>query len=122
MFHSKRVNLERSFCIVYKNNYSSNVDLLAKDKSFTIHQRNIESLTIVLFKVKKNLSNAIMCNILKAKTLTYNLQSQTDFARDCVKKEVISPLSYFAAKVWELVPSEIKNVNSLQKFKTVIRK
>ena len=61
---------ERSLCIVYKDNYSSYTDMLAKDKSFTIHQRKI--------------SNAILCNILKARTLTHNLRSQTDFVRDCV--------------------------------------
>ena len=71
MFHSRRVNNkinhlhERSLRIVYKDNYSSYVDLLAKDKSFTIHQKNIQSLAIELFKVKRNLSNVIMCNILK---------------------------------------------------------
>ena len=66
--------------LVYKDNYSSYVDLLAKDKLFTIHQRNIQSLAIELFKVKRNLSYVIMCNILKSRTITYNLRSQTDFA------------------------------------------
>ena len=90
MFYSRRVNdkinhlHELSLRIVYKDNYSSYVDLLAKDKSFTIHQRNVRSFTIELFKVKRNLSNVIMCNILKTRTLTYNLRSQSDFMRDCV--------------------------------------
>ena len=90
MFYSRRVNdkinhlHELSLRIVYKDNYSSYVDLLAKDKSFTIHQRNIQSLAIELFNVKRNLSNVIVCNILKTRTLTYNLRSQTDFMRDCV--------------------------------------
>ena len=71
IFDSRRVNNkinhlhERSLRIVYKDNYSSYVDLLVKDKSFTIHQRNIQSLAIELFKVKRNLSNVIMCNIFK---------------------------------------------------------
>ena len=58
MFHSRRVNNkinhlhEHSLRIVYKDNYSSYVDLLVKDKSFTIHQRNIQSLAVELFKVK----------------------------------------------------------------------
>ena len=90
MFHIRSVNNkinhlhERSLRIVCKDNYSSCVDLLAKDKSFTIHQRNIQSLAIEVFNVKRNFSNVIMCNILKTKTLAYNLWSQTDFLRDCV--------------------------------------
>ena len=64
MFHSRRVNNkinhlhQRSLRIVYKEKYSSYVDLLVKDKLFTIHQRSIQS-----HKVKRNLSNVIMCNI-----------------------------------------------------------
>ena len=90
MFHSRRVNNkinhlhERSLRIVYKDNYSFYVDLLVKGKSLTIHQRNIQSLAIELFKVKRNLSNVIMYNILKTRTLTYNLRSQKDFVRDCI--------------------------------------
>ena len=103
MFHSRRVNNkinhlhERSLRIVYKDNYSSYVDLLVKDKSFTIHQRNIQSLAIELFKVKRKLSNVIMCNILKTTTLTYKLRSHTDFIRVCVnaRRYGLNSLSYF---------------------------
>ena len=34
----------------------------------------------------------------------------------------LNSLSYFAPKVWDMIPLEIKNINSLQKFKTEIRK
>ena len=56
MFHSRSVNdkinhlHERSLRIVYKDNISSFEDLLKKDRSFTIHQRNIQSLAIELLK------------------------------------------------------------------------
>ena len=66
MFHNRGVNNkinhlhEPSLQIVYKDNISSFEDLLKKDRSFTIHQRNIQSLAIELFKVKGNLSNNIM--------------------------------------------------------------
>ena len=124
MFHSRRVNNkinhlhERSLRIVYKDNYSSYVDLLVKDKSFTIHQRNIQSLAIELFKVKRNLSNVIMCNISKTRTLTYNLRPQTDFVRDCVntRRYGLDSLNYFAPKFWDMIPLETKNINSFQKL------
>ena len=61
---------------------------------------------------------------LKKRTLTYNLRSQTDFVRDCVntRRYGLNSLSYFALKVWDMIPLEIKNINSLKKFKTEIRK
>ena len=102
MFHSRRVNNkinhlhERSLRIVYKELQLLR-DLLVKDKSFTIHQRNIQSLAIELFKVKRKLSNVIMCNILKTTTVTYNLRSHTHFIRDCVNAQRygLNSLSYF---------------------------
>ena len=60
-----------------------------------------------------------MCNILKTRTLTYNLRSQTDFVRDCVNtgRHGLNSLSYFAPKVWDMIPLEIKNINYFQNLK-----
>ena len=61
-------------------------------------------------------------NNKNTRTLTYNLPSQTDFVRGCVntRRYCLNSQSYFAPKVWNMIPSEIKNINSLQKFKTEI--
>ena len=90
MFHGRGVNniinhlYKRSLSIVYKDNNSSFKELLKKNNSFTDHQRNIQSLAIESFKVKENLSNTIMNDILQTRTLPYNLRSTTDFARSFV--------------------------------------
>ena len=58
MFHSSGVNNkikhlhERSSQIVHKDNISFFEGLLKRDKSFIIHQRNIKSLVVELFKVR----------------------------------------------------------------------
>ena len=108
MFHSRGVNNkinhlhERSLRIVYKDNISSFEDLLKKDRSFTIHQRNIQSLAIELFKVKGNLSNNIMYDIFQTRKINYNLRSQKDLV-------FVNSLRYFPSKIWSMVPLEIKN-------------
>ena len=115
MLYSRGVNkknnhlLEQSLRIVYKDNISSFEDLLKKDRSFTIHQRNIQSLAIELFKVKGNLANNIMYDIFQTRKINYNLRSQTNFASICVKtkKFGLNSLRYFASKVWSMVPLEI---------------
>ena len=48
-----------------------------------ILQGNIQSLTIVLFKIKGNLSNNITY-IFQTRKINYNLTSKTDFASNCV--------------------------------------
>ena len=90
MFRSTGVNNkinrlhERSLRILYKDNIRSFENLLKRDKSFTIHQRNIQSLATELFKVKGNLSDNIMYDIFQTRKTNNNLRSQTDFASNCV--------------------------------------
>ena len=42
--------------MVYNDNVSSFEDLLQKDGSVTIHQQNLRSLTVEIFKVIKNIA------------------------------------------------------------------
>ena len=130
MFHGRRANSkinhihDRALRIVYKNNVLSFEELLELHKSFKIHHRNIQSLAIELFKIKNNLSVAIMNDIFQLRAVRYNLRSQIDFTRPNVNSEHfgISSLRYMAAKVWDMVPNDMKNVNEIETFKSNIRK
>ena len=59
-----------------------------------------------------------MDDISQTRTLTYNLRSQTDFARYFVYTSLlgINSLRYFVSKVWNIVPSDIKNASNLHIF------
>ena len=71
MLHGRGVNNkinqmhERSLYILYKERTSSIKNLLKKNNSFPVLHRNIQLLAIELFKVKENLSNTVMSNILQ---------------------------------------------------------
>ena len=66
----------------------------------------------------------IRYKILKTRTLTDNLGSQTNFVRDCVNTRRYGQnlLNYFAPTILDKIPSEIKNINALQTFKIEFRK
>ena len=78
--------------------------------SFTIHQRNIQSLVIELFKIKGNLSNNVMYYIFQTRKINYNLRSRPDFASNCVNtnKFGLNSLRYFCSTVSSMAPLEIK--------------
>ena len=124
MFHGRKANSkinhihERALRIVYKNNVLSFEELLELDKSFKIHHRNIQSLTIELFKIKNNLSITIMNDIFQPRAVSCNLRSQIEFTRPNVNSEHfgISSLRYMAAKVWNMVPKDMKNINDIENF------
>ena len=61
MFHNRHINNrinklhERALRVVYKSQNLTFEQLLEKDKSFTIHERNLQKLALLMFKVKHNL-------------------------------------------------------------------
>ena len=56
--------------------------------------------------------------------IRYNLRSQTDFGGYWVdtNRFGLNSLKFFAAKVWDAVPLEIKNSDSVEVFKGKIQK
>ena len=62
MFHSRKLNHrinkihERALRIVYNDHQCTFEELLERDNSFTIHERNLQKLAIEMFKVNNGLS------------------------------------------------------------------
>ena len=75
MCHSRKINNqinklhERALKLVYNNKSSSFRELLERDKSVTIHERNIQVLVTEIFKVKSGVALEIMTEIFKFKRL-----------------------------------------------------
>ena len=73
MFHSRALNNrinklhERSLRIVYNDNTSSFTDLLQKDNSVSVHQRNIQILLTEMYKVKNGFASKIMSEDFRKK-------------------------------------------------------
>ena len=64
-----------------------------------------------------------MYDIFQTRKINCNLRSQTDFASDCVNNNIFGQnlLRYFASKVLNMVPLEIKNCGSVEILKIKIR-
>ena len=81
MFHNRSLNnrinrlQERALSLMYKGTTDSVVELLEKENTFTIHQRNIKKLTIEIFKVKHKEAPKLMCERFQETEHPYNLRN-----------------------------------------------
>ena len=117
MFHSRtahnKINKlhERALRVVYRDRSSTFEELLEKDGSFSIHERNLQKLAIEMYKVKNNLSPSFMQELF-----THNPARGKDrFLRPNVKGVTYGDksLRIFGPVVWNemlvLVWNRLKN-------------
>ena len=66
-FNNNKINRlhDRTLIIVYSDYVLLFFELLEKDKSFSIHHKNIQTFAIEIYKFLRNLSPCIMDNIFK---------------------------------------------------------
>ena len=90
MLHSRKLNNkinrfhETALRTEYSGYNSSFNELLDKDGSFTIHQRNVQSLAIEIYKYLHGLSPAILNEVFKVnETIPYDLRMRNElYARN----------------------------------------
>ena len=83
MFHSRKLNArinrlhERALRVVYKDFDSSFEELLRRDSSTTLHQRNLQKLMTEIFKVKTGIAPELMKGVFEFTDVPYNLRNQS---------------------------------------------
>ena len=89
MCHSRNINnqinklYECALRLVYNDKSSSFRELLERDNSVTIHERNIQVLLTKIFKVKSGAAPEIMTEIFKFKDHSYDLRKN-----NCIEKQI----------------------------------
>ena len=130
MFHSRRNNNrintlhERSLRLTYKDYNSTFEELLEKDKSVSIHQRNLQVFAILLYKVINNLSPKLIREMFYVDNEPYyNLRYNPEFKTINIHtvRYGTESLCYLANKIWSLIPTEIKSAPTLEVFKNKIK-
>ena len=130
MFHSRTLNSkinrihERCLRLVYKDHHSTFEQLLTRDGSFTFHHRNLHYLATELFKTTLGLTPKFFDELFKQKETRIINRNHSLFKSRKVKTTLHGKesLSYLGPKIWDLIPSTIKENNNLISFKREIRK
>ena len=131
MFHSRslinKINRlhERCLRIIYKDRHSNFEKLRNKDNSVSMHYNNIHALAIELYKIANDMSPKIMSKVFKLRdTPCYYLPHTLQFSTDPIHSDYneTESASYLGPKIWEQIPAEVKNKESLDGFKREIKK
>ena len=115
---------ERSLRIVYSDKTSDFSQLLEKDGSVSIHYQNIRQFAIEMFKVSKGLCPEIVKRLFQFRNdIPYNLRQSSQFQIPPVRTVFsgTESIKYLGPKIWELIPDEMKELESLWEFKRAIK-
>ena len=106
--------------LLYTDDVSNFEELLIKDASYTIHQRNIQSLAIEMFKAKNGIGPQLLKEIFIERD--YNgpaRRTVADFAMPNINTVHFGEdsLRFVGYNIWNLIPPENKYVETLDIFK-----
>ena len=91
-----------------------------------IHHYNIQSLAIELYKFLNDYTSEHLQDIFQhnKNKVNCNLRRNVEFSRPSVRTVSFGEksLNHFGSVVWEIIPLEIKQANSVNEFKDKIRK
>ena len=129
MFHSRELNNrinrihEKSLRIAYRDVTSSFQELLAKDNSFTIHERNIQRLATEMYKVKNNLAPSFMNLTFPLSKVCVNSRNRYSFESSNIKSvhNGTETLSHRGPIIWSVISSDIKSKKTLCEFQAAIK-
>ena len=124
MFCSRRANNrinklhEQALRLVYDDYETSFSDLLAIDGSFTIHQTNIQTLLLQMYKIKHNLSENCLKDLCSIVNGNYNIRSQSDFVVPSINTVFYgaNSINYFGSVIWNSLPNDLRNIYDFNLF------
>ena len=129
MCHSRENNSkinrlhERCLRTIYNDKQSSFNELLEKDGSVSIHVRNLQVLATGMYKISNGLLTPLMKDVFPINRNPCILIQNSEFSRPRTNTVYhgTESISNLGPKLWDLVPSNLKEICDLDKFKKAIK-
>ena len=114
---------EKALRIACKNNVSDFDTLLIENNCVSIHKRNLQILMVEIYKTVHKLNPSFMNEIFIQKSSHYHLRNSRlmKIPKTRTITHGIESLSYLGCKLWNNLPENLKNLNTLHTFKVKIK-
>ena len=115
---------ERALRLIYNDYELPFGKILEGNKQKSIHQKNIESLAIEIYKFQAGLTPPIMCDLFVTRENNYNLRYFQEL-ESSLKRTVnfgTETISYRGPQIWNLIPERLRALQTVNKFKKEIKK
>ena len=125
MFCSKSANKKinrtnkRALRLLYEDYDSSFEQLLEKDGSITMHQRNLQNLMTEIYKTINQINPAYIWEFFVEKDMPYNLRTKVLCRLPQVQtnRYGLDSFSFRGSLLWNTLTDEVKRAGTLTKFK-----
>ena len=125
MTHNKSINKkfnnlhERVVRLIYSDHSGNFQELLERDNSLTIHQKNTQALAITMYKVVNIIAPTIVSELVSFSNVNNDLRSGSQLHQPSVNTvwNGQETISHLGPKIWNMVPEEMKQKPSLFAFK-----
>ena len=127
MFYNKTANKmivsthRRALSAVQMSFSQSYEELLASNKSESIHKKNLRLLVIEVYKCVSRLNPEFMWDYFLNKDINYSLRLGISLFLPPKKTTSTNDLVFRACQAWNKLPKTIKLASSLEKFKSGIK-
>ena len=114
---------KRSLRVIYEMEDANFEDLLIKDSSWTIHENNIHTLLIEIYKSLNHISPPIMQEFFDLKVTPYSLQNNNilRLPKTNTSRHGTERLCFKGRIIWNTVPKRYKNLNCLHQYKQIFK-
>ena len=110
---------KRSLLLLYEMEDANFEDLLLKDNSWNVHENNMHTLLIEIYKSINNLSPPIMKDFFDLKNTRYDLRSKQLLKLPEIRiyRYGTQALCFKGTLIWNVIPNKYKNIDKIENFK-----
>ena len=115
---------ERALRMIYQDYNSYSKELLRKDSSLKIQQKNLKLLVTEILNVKIGCYPDIMKEIFEIENQNYNFSYDFSVKRCNIRSVYygIETASFIGPKIWDTLPNSCKDATSLHSFKVNLKR